>query len=88
MHTFAIERGAIVTKKRLNRLNQIIDCVVSAGGGGATRKHVATCLGLKVGPHINSMLDECVREGYLTAALDDNEYPPVWKYSPTEKAIA
>lgn len=77
-----------MTRKRLNRLNQIIDCVVQAGGGGATRKFVATCLGLKVGPHINSMLDECVKEGYLTSALDENEYPPVWRYFASEKAIA
>lgn len=77
-----------MTKYRIKRLNQIVDCAVSAGGGGATRKHIATCLGITVTHHLKTMLDQCIAEGYLTATLDDEVYPPVWRYFATEKAVA
>lgn len=76
-----------MTKVRLKRLNQIVDCVVEVGGAGASRKQIADCLKIKVSSYLTTMLNQCVTEGYLKAWLDDEVYPPAWKYEPTEKAV-
>lgn len=76
-----------MTKVRLQRLNQIVDCVVRAGGAGATRRQILECLNLKLTPHFRSLIDQCLHEGYLTAVLDDNVHPAIWRYFATDKAI-
>lgn len=76
-----------MTKYRLNRLNEIVDCVVRVGRGGATRKQIAECLGIKVTQHLTAMINQCIAEGYLTSVLDDAMPRKTWKYFNTDKAV-
>jgi len=77
-----------MSKRRLIQLNQIVDCVVQTGGGGATRKQIAECLQIKVSPYLHQLLQQCLDEGYLVGELDDSGKRRSWKYTATDRAIA
>lgn len=50
---------------RQQRRYEAFECVKGAGLEGASVQDVSKCLGLAVGPHLRSLLDELVKDGYL-----------------------
>lgn len=73
-----------MTQKKVDRLNELVNCLGRGGQAGMTRKEMAMCLNMKVTPHLVQMLDFLIDNGYARKALDETVYPYTWRYYYTE----
>lgn len=51
---------AELTPAREQKLNEVYTCVSRAGEAGASVSDVATCLNMKISPHVRALLDQLV----------------------------
>lgn len=77
-----------MTDRRKLRLEQMLGALWDCSGAeGCTRRRIAELLGLKKTPYLIELINQLVRDGWISEEIDTASWPHRMIYRPSEKYV-